>query len=95
MLCLPFLHRHIALTKPRHIVLLGGQASQALLGSSLGISRLRGRWHAAKVPGLDQPLPALPLLHPAYLLRRPGAKREAWADLLLLRRTLDGKPISS
>jgi DNA polymerase len=95
MLCLPFLHRHIALTKPRHIVLLGGQASQALLGSGLGISRLRGRWHAAKVPGLDQPLPALPLLHPAYLLRRPGAKREAWADLLLLRRTLDGKPISS
>jgi DNA polymerase len=42
-----------------------------------------------QVPGLEAPLPALPTLHPAYLLRTPGAKREAWADLVLLRRTLD------
>jgi DNA polymerase len=93
LLCLPFLQRHIALVNPSHLVLLGGLASQALLGSTLGIRRLRGRWHHVSVPGLDHTLPALPLLHPAYLLRTPGAKRETWADLLLLRRTLDGKII--
>jgi DNA polymerase len=88
-LCLPFLQRHIALTRPRHLVLLGGLASQALLGSTIGIRRLRGRWHAASIPGLPEPVPALPMLHPAYLLRTPGAKRDTWADLLRLRRTLD------
>ena len=40
--------------------------------------------------GEDTTLPALATLHPAYLLRNPAAKREAWADLLLLRRRLDG-----
>jgi DNA polymerase len=89
LMCLPFLLRHIALTQPRHLVLLGGVASQALLGNALSILRLRGRWHAVNIPGLEQPVPALPMLHPAYLLRKPGAKRETWADLLLLRRTLD------
>jgi len=89
LMCLPFLLRHIALLRPRHLVLLGGVASQALLGNALGIRRLRGRWHAVEIPGLEQPVPALPMLHPAYLLRTPSAKRETWADLLLLRRTLD------
>jgi DNA polymerase len=41
------------------------------------------------ISGLESPIPALPMLHPAYLLRTAGAKREAWADLILLRRTLD------
>jgi len=90
LLCLPFLLRHITLARPLHLVLLGGLASQAVLGTTLGIKRLRGRWHEASIPGLGAPVPALPLLHPAYLLRTPGAKRETWADLLLLRRTLDG-----
>ena len=40
-------------------------------------------------PVRPAPVPTLPMLHPAYLLRNPGAKRDAWADLLLLRRTLD------
>jgi DNA polymerase len=39
---------------------------------------------------VEEPIPTLPMLHPAYLLRTPGAKREAWADMLTLRRTLDG-----
>ncbi len=91
LLCLPFLLRHIALLNPRHIVLLGGLASQAVLASNLGIRKLRGRWQQAVIPGLAAPVPALPLLHPAYLLRNLGAKRETWADLLLLRRTLDGR----
>ena len=88
-LFLPFVLRHIALVRPRHLVLLGGVAAKALLRSRDGITRLRGRWHRMEVEG-GEPLPALPTLHPAYLLRSPAAKRDAWADLIRLRRTLDG-----
>lgn len=87
-LFLPFLLRHIALVKPRHIVLLGGTPAKSLLRAKEGITRLRGRWHQMETG--EGRLPALPTLHPAYLLRSPAAKREAWSDLLLLRRTLDG-----
>ena len=86
-LFLPFLLRHIALAKPRHLVLLGGVSAKALLRSKEGITRLRGRWHQVTT-GDDQSLPALAALHPAYLLRNPAAKRDAWADLLLLQRSL-------
>ena len=87
--CLPFLHRQIALVKPKRLVLVGGLSAKVLTGNPAGILRSRGKWVQVQVPGLPAPLPALPTLHPAYLLRSPGAKREAWADLLLLRRTLD------
>ena len=91
LLCLPFLHRHIALTRPRHLVLLGSLATKALTGSSAGIRSLRGKWLDLAVPGLAAPVPTLPMLHPAYLLRTAGAKREAWADLIALRRRLDAE----
>ncbi|MDW8399815.1 MAG: uracil-DNA glycosylase, partial [Acetobacteraceae bacterium] len=87
-LFLPFVHRHIALASPRHVLLLGGVAAKALLGAREGITRLRGRW--TRLPPEAGGLPALPTLHPAYLLRTPAAKRDAWADLILLRRVLDG-----
>ncbi|NGM21380.1 uracil-DNA glycosylase [Roseomonas stagni] len=87
-LFLPFLMRHIELVRPRHLVLLGGVSAKALLRAKDGITRLRGRWHQVETP--SGPLPALATLHPAYLLRTPMAKREAWSDLLLLRRTIDG-----
>jgi DNA polymerase len=88
-LFLPFLLRHIALVRPRRLVLLGGVSAKTLLRAKDGITRLRGRWHGLEVEGLGR-LPALATLHPAYLLRSPAAKKDAWADLLLLRRTLDG-----
>jgi uracil-DNA glycosylase len=81
---LPFLKRHIALAKPEILVLMGNIPCQALLGKR-GITRLRGNW--AETVGL----PVLPMFHPAYLLRTPSAKREAWADLLDLRARLNPK----
>ncbi len=78
---LPFVHRHIELAEPQMIVLMGNIACQALLGKR-GITRLRGNW--GEVLGR----PALPMFHPAYLLRNPHAKREAWADLLALQARL-------
>jgi uracil-DNA glycosylase len=86
--CLPFVLRHIALARPRVLVLAGGTAASALLPYSEGITRLRGRWLDLAVPGLDRPVPTLPMFHPAFLLRTPERKREAWRDLLALKARL-------
>ncbi len=75
---LPFVSRHVALADPDVIVAMGNHACQALMGRQ-GITRLRGKW--AETLGT----PVLPMFHPAYLLRNPAAKREAWADLLSLK----------
>jgi DNA polymerase len=94
-LSLPFCWRHIALAQPRVLLLTGAVPTKALTGRSEGITRLRGRWFDLPVPGLAEPVPALATLHPAYLLRSPGAKRDAWADLLALRARLSGLGIVS
>lgn len=79
---LPFVRRHIELAAPDVVVLMGNIACDAGLGRR-GILRLRGNWTTA----FDRP--ALPMTHPAYLLRNPPAKREAWADLLSLSARLE------
>lgn len=78
---LPFVEKHIELVAPEVLVLMGNHSCQALLGRR-GITRLRGHW----VEALGRP--ALPMFHPAYLLRNPQAKREAWHDLLMLQHKL-------
>ena len=77
----PFVLRHIELAQPKAVVIMGNISAQALLGKR-GITRLRGNW--TEVAGV----PALPMFHPAYLLRSPDKKREAWADLLSLKARL-------
>lgn len=78
---LPFVMRHIELAAPEVVVLMGNISCDGLLGRR-GITRLRGQWQ--EVLGR----PALPMFHPAYLLRQPAKKREAWADLLALKARL-------
>jgi uracil-DNA glycosylase len=87
--CLPFVLRHIALVRPKILVLAGGTATGALLPGGQGITRLRGRWFDLEIPGLAEPVPTLPMFHPSFLLRTPEHKREAWRDLLALRARLD------
>jgi uracil-DNA glycosylase family 4 len=87
--CLPFVFRHIVLSRPKVLVLAGGTAASSLLDMSEGITRLRGRWFDLAIPGLDAKLPTLPMFHPAFLLRTPERKREAWRDLLALKAKLD------
>ena len=82
----PFVLRHIELAAPDIVVLMGRISASTLLGTADGITRIRGQWH--EVAGR----PALPMLHPAYLLRNPAAKREAWADLLELQAKLRTLP---
>lgn len=81
----PFLRRHIQLANPAVLLVMGATAARLLLKTETGITRLRGRW------AMVEARPALPTLHPAYLLRAPSAKREAWRDLLSLRAALDGE----
>ena len=86
--CLPFVRRQIALVAPRLLVCLGGSATQTLLGAKEGITRTRGVWRDyASDDGAS--IPTLPMFHPAYLLRQPGAKRQAWADLRKLARAIE------
>jgi uracil-DNA glycosylase family 4 len=82
---LPFVERHIGLVDPAVIVVMGNTPLSALCGTK-GITRLRGTWMEA----LGRPV--LPMTHPAYLLRTPLAKREAWADLLSLQDRLRELP---
>lgn len=71
----PFVQRHVELANPDLLILMGNISCQAILGKR-GITRLRGNW------GQVWDKPAMPMFHPAYLLRQPSAKRMAWADLL-------------
>ncbi|MDX1785526.1 uracil-DNA glycosylase [Roseovarius sp. ZX-A-9] len=71
----PFMQRHVELAAPDVLILVGNISCDAAIGKR-GITRLRGQW--AEAYGR----PAMPMFHPAYLLRQPQMKREAWADLL-------------
>jgi DNA polymerase len=91
MACLPFMQRQIALIRPRVLMLVGGAAAKTVLQRTEGIMRLRGRWHEVDVPDGGPPIPALATFHPAYLLRSPAQKKEAWQDLQAVReRIADG-----
>src|SRR5436309_1994639 len=82
--CLPFVTRQIELVAPAILVPVGGPASETLLRRGEGISKSHGRWYDYQTPGLEVPIPAMPIFHPAFLLRAPGQKRAAWRDLLIL-----------
>ena len=88
--CRPFLERQIELVAPDVILTLGGPAAKAMLDTPEGILRLRGRWREVTIGG--RTIRLMPTLHPAYLLRQPEAKRQAWRDLLQLKAALDGEP---
>ncbi|HUB95913.1 MAG TPA: uracil-DNA glycosylase [Stellaceae bacterium] len=87
--CLPFVWRLIALAAPRVVLLSGGTAAAALLDRRDGITRLRGRWFALAVPGLETPVPTLATYHPSFLLRSPARKGEAWHDMLEVQAKLE------
>jgi uracil-DNA glycosylase len=81
--CLPFITRQIELADPQLLVCLGAPSAQTLLGVKGGILRARGSWFTYPI-GSGRTIPALAMLHPAYLLRQPSQKRLAWADVRAL-----------
>lgn len=89
MVCAPFVERAIALVRPKMLMLSGGASAKSLLKRDEGILAMRGRWFDWRSADDSLVLPALPTLHPAFLLRQPAAKKRAWADLLTLTERLD------
>ena len=87
--CAPFLERAIELVKPRALLLVGGASAKAMLKTTEGILALRGRWIDWHSVDGALTIPALPTLHPAFLLRQPAAKRKSWEDMLVLTERLE------
>lgn len=88
--CLPFVKRHIELAHPQVLVFLGGTSAGVLLDTTQGITRLRGKWTRYKATSNDGwSVPALPTYHPAYLLRQPQLKADAWRDFLDIQAKLE------
>ena len=84
--CRPILLRQILAVRPRVIIAFGALAAQTLLQSTRTISKLRGRSYSLRIN--DLPVSLVPTFNPAYLLRVPLKKREAWEDLKLVRTLL-------
>ena len=83
--CMPFIQCHIELIKPDILLFVGGVAAKALMETSQGITRLRGRWMEYQSDGLEKAIPSMAIFHPAYLLRSPAQKALAWKDLQAIR----------
>jgi DNA polymerase len=88
--CRPFMERQVELVAPDFLLLLGGAAAKEILGVTDGIMRIRGKWRDVTLG--ERKVRALATLHPAYLLRTPTAKRQAWRDLLAVKAALVSDP---
>ena len=84
-ICLPFVQRQIELSNPDVLVTIGQPSTGALLGVQ-GIMKNRGRWFPYQTGTRE--IRAMPMLHPAYLLRSPIGKRLAWRDMLAIKKAL-------
>ena len=86
-MCLAFTRRHIELARPKILVLAGGTSVKAVLNTTEGITRMRGKWVGYRLADGTE-LPTMPTFHPAYLLRTPASKRLSWLDLLAIDKKL-------
>ncbi|WAW10278.1 uracil-DNA glycosylase [Oxalobacter vibrioformis] len=88
-MCMPYLQWQIANIRPKVIIALGKTAAVGLLNTDRDITMaaMRGKVHRLPVAGSEVPL--IVTYHPAYLLRTPMAKKQAWADLCLAMETID------
>ncbi|HEY6982121.1 uracil-DNA glycosylase [Reyranella sp.] len=90
-MCLAFTRRHIELARPKILVLAGGTSVKAVLDTTEGITRMRGKWVGYRLADGTE-LPTMPTFHPAYLLRTPASKRLSWMDLLAIDKKLKELP---
>jgi DNA polymerase len=85
--CLSYLKQQIAVLSPRVICTMGAAPAQALLGSTLPLIRLRGRFHQFQL-GSGKTIPLMPTFHPSYLLKNEEMKRPTWEDLQAVEKLL-------
>ena len=86
---LPFLQKQIEIIKPKFLYLLGTTAAKAILSTPLSLGKLRGKWYEYDTPNLETRVNVLVSYHPAFLLRSPNYKKEAWSDLQMLQKKLN------
>jgi DNA polymerase len=82
--CMPYLHRQLAIIRPKVILAMGGTAAEALLNTKASLTALRNKVHDYRG------MPLIVTYHPAALLRNPHWKRPTWDDVRIARRLLDG-----
>jgi uracil-DNA glycosylase len=87
-ICRPFVEKHIALIKPKLLVLVGATALTSLLGDHLQISRIRQEYYQYSNKYLSEAITTTAIFHPAYLLRQPFQKKATWYDLLKIQQFL-------
>ena len=80
---LPFITKHIEIIRPKILVLLGSTAMNALIGSEIVISKMRGKWIEKKFGNCKTSV--IITFHPAFLMRQPAQKKMAWIDLKMIR----------
>ena len=87
--CLPFVLKHIELIKPKILILAGAIAAKAILKeNNKGIIQLRGKWQNFTLNNSTN-IKTMPIFHPAFLLRQPSRKRDAWEDLKKIKKEID------
>ena len=86
--CLPFVKKHINLINPKILVLVGATAASAILNIQTGITQIRGKWKNIETQDIKN-LKSIAIFHPAFLLRQPSRKREAWEDLKKIKIEID------
>ena len=88
-ICLPFVLKHIEIIKPKILILAGAIAAKAILNeNNKGIIQLRGNWQNFML-NKSLIIKTMPIFHPAFLLRQPSRKRDAWEDLKKIKREID------
>jgi uracil-DNA glycosylase family 4 len=85
----PYLHRELAVVRPRVVIAFGNTPTRALLRTKKPISQMRGEFHDY------EGTPLMPTFNPAYLLRDPTKKREVWEDMKKIRSILAAPPKQS
>lgn len=87
--CRPYLDRQIEVIQPDVIVTLGNVPARVLLGTTAGITTLRGKWREYSTGMGARPIRLLPTYHPAALLRNPNLKKDVWEDMKALKKELE------
>lgn len=90
-ICRPFLEKHVALIKPKLILLIGSVALEAMLHNKQPMSTIRQTMLSYNNKYLTHSIPTVVLFHPSYLLRQPGKKKDSWQDLQFVKHFLDKK----
>jgi DNA polymerase len=89
-ICLPFVEKHIALIKPKLIILVGSTAVASVMNIHDSMSSVRKRFFDYKNKYLDDSIKCCAIYHPSYLMRQPSQKKNMWQDLLIIEDYING-----